>query len=154
MASFVDWWFVHELAMNGEPNHPKSSYMNKDRLGKLKAGPVWDFDWETFVPRKAKSFTIKDAIYYARLFSDPAFVAVVKERWAAQKPMFDGISDYIRSVASKIEVSNEIDAEIWPYPASQTVNGDEQMSFDDAVERIISAYETKLAWLDTQINGM
>jgi hypothetical protein len=43
--TYIDWWLVHELAFNGEPNHPKSTYMHKDRNGKLKAGPVWDFDW-------------------------------------------------------------------------------------------------------------
>jgi len=48
--SFIDWWLVYELALNGEPNHPKSSYMYKDRNEKLKAGPVWDFDWGTFIP--------------------------------------------------------------------------------------------------------
>ena len=43
--SFIKWWLVQELMSNWEPNHPKSTFMTKDRGGKLKMGPLWDFDW-------------------------------------------------------------------------------------------------------------
>ena len=156
IGSFVDWWFVHELSMNGEPNHPKSSYVHKDRLGKLKAGPVWDFDWGTFVPSKANSFTVKSAIYYGRLFSDPIFVGEVKSRWSAYKSKFEQIPTYVRTIATQIKKSNEIDLEMWPLSANAngSVNGDAELSFDDAVERVISAYTNKLEWLDEQITNM
>ena len=152
LNSFVDWWFVHELADNREPGHPKSSYMYKDRNGKLTAGPVWDFDWETFKPNRAKSYSIKNFIYYGRLFEDPVFVSIVKERWALHKSKFDNIPDYIRTVAAKIKKSNETDKTIWPM--GSTVNGDDDMTFDEAVERMITAYKTKLQWLDEKIEGM
>lgn len=156
LESFVDWWFVYELAMNSEPVWPKSSYVHKDRLGKLKAGPVWDFDYNTFVPSKTSKYQIKNAIYYGRLFNDPDFVALVKERWALHKSGFDGIESYIRSVGSKIKASNEIDKAKWPMSAHSagSVNGDQDMTFDEALERMISAYNDKLAWLDTQISNM
>ncbi len=156
LASFVDWWFVHELSMNWEPNYPRSSYMHKDRLGKLVAGPVWDFDMLTYTPRKAGSYTVKQAIYYERLFSDPVFVSLVKERWSMFKSKFEQISNYVRIQASKIKSSNEIDKALWPMSANSagSMNGDQDMTFDDAVERLISSYETKLAWLDTQISKM
>ena len=44
LESFVDWWLVHELTQNAEPNGPRSCYMYKDKDSLLKAGPVWDFD--------------------------------------------------------------------------------------------------------------
>ena len=130
--------------------------MHKDRLGKLKAGPVWDFDWATFRPSQASSYQIDNAIYYGRLFSDPTFVALVKERWTQHKSGFDGIEAYIRSVAAKVKASNEIDKAMWPMSAHSagSVNGDKDMTFDEAVERMISAYNAKLAWLDTQIRNM
>lgn len=46
--SVIDWWFLHELAMNDEFKHPKSVYMYIDGDGKLSAGPVWDFDYQTY----------------------------------------------------------------------------------------------------------
>ena len=46
--SVIDSWFIHELAMNDEYKHPKSVYMYIDGAGKLSAGPVWDFDYQTY----------------------------------------------------------------------------------------------------------
>ena len=152
LNSFVDWWLVHELADNSDPSHPKSSFMYKDRNGKLTAGPVWDFDWGTFKPDRGESYSIKDFIYYERLFEDPVFVSIVKERWAMHKSKFENIPEYIRTVAAKIKKSNETDKTIWPMDSTE--NGDEDMTFDKAVERMITAYKTKLQWLDAEIESM
>ena len=47
--SFVDYLIINELARNND-GFKKSSYFHKDKdklthISKLKAGPVWDFDW-------------------------------------------------------------------------------------------------------------
>lgn len=47
LTSFVDFLLIQELTMNGELAHPKSVYTYIDG-GKLYAGPIWDFDWQTF----------------------------------------------------------------------------------------------------------
>lgn len=46
LTSFVDFWLIQEVMMNSETKHPKScySYINN---GKMYAGPLWDFDWNT-----------------------------------------------------------------------------------------------------------
>ena len=88
MDTFIDWWFVHELVQCGEPGHPKSSYMYRDKGGKLKAGPVWDFDWGTFRSSEVHQFRIKKAIFYGYLFQDPAFVKRVKEKWKESRTDF------------------------------------------------------------------
>ena len=46
--SVIDWFLVQELVMNDEYKHPKSAYMYIDGDGPLTAGPVWDFDWQSF----------------------------------------------------------------------------------------------------------
>ena len=46
--SFADMLLVYEMAMNSEMGHPKSAYMYVDGKGKLRGGPVWDFDWTSF----------------------------------------------------------------------------------------------------------
>ena len=164
IGSFVDNWFVQELAMNSESRYPKSTYMFKDRGGKLKAGPVWDFDYETFYPSKTAKFNAsfnyknKEHVYYERLLQDPQFVAEVKTRWNAYKEGFDQIPAYIREMAAYIKASNELDIVKWPllpeYGIPATVNGDQDMTFDEAVERMISCYEAKLAWMNEQIKKM
>ena len=46
LTSIIDYWLVQELMLNSEMQHPKSVYMYINE-GKLYAGPVWDFDWNT-----------------------------------------------------------------------------------------------------------
>ena len=47
--SVIDYFLVQELTFNNEYKHPKSVYMYINGDGKLTAGPVWDFDWQTFI---------------------------------------------------------------------------------------------------------
>ncbi len=148
--SFIDWWLVHELTGNGEPNHPKSSYMHKDRNGKLKAGPLWDFDWQTFKPYT--EFRVKSSIWYGRFFRDPEFVAAVKQRWTEAEPRFRQVLGFIDRTKQEIQLSLEANCEQWPI--YQNYNGDEQLSFDAAVASLRKCYEERLDWLDSQIKGM
>lgn len=150
--SFVDYWFVFELSMNSEPFHPKSVYMHKDRGGLLKAGPVWDFDWETFVPDKANGYVVKESLYYGRLFEDEAFVARVKERWAELKPFFESVPGYIDARAEQIALSEGFNHTMWPI--TEVVNSDESMTFEEAVARMKNAYSAKLKWLNKKISEM
>lgn len=46
MNSMVDFLLIQEVMMNGELQHPKSVYTYINN-GKMYAGPVWDFDWQT-----------------------------------------------------------------------------------------------------------
>ena len=149
--SYIDWWFVYELAQNSETGHPKSCYMFKDKAKKMKAGPVWDFDCATFKPN-GNHFSSKGSIYYPRLFLDPAFVQRVKERWAILKPEFETIGSFIDEQKNKLQKSADINIEMWPI--SIRVNEDETLPFNEAVERMKSAYNAKLQWFDVQISNM
>ena len=150
MDSFADWWIVMELTGIWEPNHPKSTYMHKDKGGKLVMGPVWDFDWETYTPKTW--FSISEALYYKRLFQDARFVSKVKERWEMYKAGYETIPEYIREQAGRIRNSDMMNSPMWPI--TQTINGDEGMTFDDAVNRMIHTYEDRFEWMDTQISRM
>jgi hypothetical protein len=150
--SYIDWWFVYELSVNSEPVHPKSCYMYKDKSSKLKAGPVWDFDWGTFIPDKGKTLNIRYALYYDRLFHDPMFVVRLKERWNLLKPEFEKVADFIEAEKNRLAKSAEINISMWPI--SSRNNGDETMEYDEAIERMKQAYEARIEWLDNEINNM
>lgn len=149
--SFIDWWLVHELTKNGEPNHPKSSYMHKDKLGKLKAGPVWDFDWGTFTPETSNTI-VTNALYYDKLFQDSEFKAKVKERWMLLKADFLNITTFIEEEKNYLSKSADINIQLWPISSRE--NGDETMSFEKAVERMKASYNDRIQKLDNFINNM
>ena len=153
--SFIDWWLVHEITGNSEPKHPKSSYMHRNTGGKLTMGPVWDFDWETFKPHQY--YQIKDKMYYGRLFQDAQFKQRVKERWNDLEAGFREIPAYIESEAARIKSSESMNHEMWPITpegGQGLVNGDEKLTFDEAVQRMKKAYEDMLEWMDQNINNM
>ena len=145
IPSFIDQWFVVELAMNREYTEPRSlySYYNGGN-DKLHAGPVWDFDRGTFQnPTKAKemgSSRVKayDAflsssskvsrsgykdnqqpcLWYPLLMDDPDFVTMVKARWAVIYPYLQEVVNYIRKYAAENALSWEYESEMWPGTAS------------------------------------
>ena len=151
VTSYIDWWLVHELSTNREPNQPRSCYMYKKRDGKLYAGPAWDFDYMTFDPNY-NYFNLKATMWYPYLFKYPEFIAALKARWAEVEEIFKGIDQYIVTTAEKIKESNEINLSMWPI--SSTVNGDESMSYDEAIETMRAAYQNRLTRVGNNISWM
>ncbi len=151
IQSYIDWYLVYELAGNPEPCHPKSCYMYKARNGKLYAGPVWDFDWGTFKPN-VTGLCLENTIWYIYMFNNNEFKNTIKARWNELRPKFEDIEDFIREQAALIKESNEINIAKWPI--SGTTNGDEEMSFDEAIERMITAYKGRIESVDSAINAL
>jgi hypothetical protein len=151
VQSYIDWWLIHELARNSEPLSPKSCYMYKKRDGKLFAGPLWDFDWLTFTMNNKNLTVVTTSLYYEYLFRYPEFKLAVKERWAEVKDTFADIENYILSQADLIRSSNETNIEKWPISIS--VNGDEKMTFDEAVEAMRTAFRSRLQTIESYISS-
>lgn len=79
LASVVDQLLIYEMSMNTEFRHPKSVYMYMDGLGKLKAGPVWDFDWLSF-PTLGSGYTEEsDRSYTASLMSMSSMISAGRQ---------------------------------------------------------------------------
>lgn len=103
MDSFVDWYLINEIARNQDGAFSKNCLMNLARGGKLKMGPLWDFEkafGNTTKKEPAEGFVIKGVKWYERLFQDPAFVTKVKER-------FDYFYTHQQDILSEINVNAE-----------------------------------------------
>lgn len=149
--SFIDWWFVHEIANNGEPWHPKSCYFHKAPDGKMKAGPVWDFDWYTFIP-DCDWWSCKTTIWYKNLLRDPLYKARVKKKWRDSLPDFESVVDFIDATAAEIHDSAIENCKQWPI--DQEINFDENLSWEDAVARLRAAYIQRLKWMDKEMERL
>ena len=149
--SYVDWYLVHTLALNREPNHPKSSYMHKDRGGKLIAGPVWDFDYGTF-RLETSGLTIYNAIWYDALLNNKTFVTRLKERWVANKAKLEQVETFIEKTAEQIRESAEGNQVMWPVSGSPNYDGD--LPFSEAIERMQQAYRQRIENIDKAIEAL
>ena len=151
LQSFADYFIVYELTENAEPSHPKSVYMYKD-AGTLKAGPVWDFDWETFVDRK-KAWGIKNGVWYNALLKHNEFKKLLQNSWNQYKSSFENIKPFIDSLAEYTRSSNERNIELWPIIIPLKNFPDKDKSFDEAISMMKSAYSKRLLELDSLLNG-
>lgn len=161
--SFIDWWMVLEISEIHEPGNPRSCYMYKGRDGvdspagtraKLKAGPVWDFDMWSYVPKRVNPFYTYYTLYYKKLFNDPSFVAKAKARWNEFKLELTDLDDYIDNIAATLANSNSRNIAMWPIEGWSTKNDDEEMTYEEAIATMKSTLAARIARLDVLINAL
>ncbi len=154
--SAIDYLIVEELTGNNDfygtwPSvGPHSAYMYKARNGKLYSGPVWDFDYHTFYPGGSRTWVgAKKTMLYPALQKDPKFQARLVERWNARKAALKKLPDYIDSQVDYLRVSESVNQQLWPI--SNRENGDETMTFQQAVDRMKKSFLDKWEWMDENI---
>lgn len=155
--SYIDWWLLHELALNGEPGHPKSSYMYKARNGKLFAGPAWDFDWGTFSSSYQNRWVIPHAIWYPYLLKYPEYIEKLKERWQEHRNSLEAVATYIETRGETLKESGVYDCQTWPINPGFTggyINGDELLSYPESIDQLKSRYIQRFNWIDENINKL
>ncbi len=150
LDSFCDWYIVHELTGNMEPNHPKSCYYHY-RDGMLVAGPVWDFDWYTFIPG-VKGLKIDHSLFYGNLLQHDEFKARLKLRWDALKPAFTTLGSFVDEQVEIIRFSEAVNHQQWPI--GQWINGDENLSFQEAVDRLKLALQERISEVEIGIYSL
>ena len=93
IPSFVDFMIMNELASNVD-GYEYSTYFHKDRNGKLRAGPIWDFDLtygnDLFFAGYDRSHTDvwqfnngdnEGAAFWEKLFNNSTFKCYLTKRW-------------------------------------------------------------------------
>jgi hypothetical protein len=160
MNSFVDWFLINEIAKNNDACFYSSCYMNLKRGGKLKMGPLWDFDIGFGNINyngcdATDGFWIKNVAWYTRLFQDPVFVARVKERfdyfYNHQSDIFNYIDQQVVYLKYSIKENdsrwNIINSKIWP---RENVIGD----YQDEIDFMKDWLKERFEWLKEAFEGL
>ena len=162
MDSFVDWYLINEIAKNYDANFQTSCYMNLKRGGKLKMGPIWDFDiafggypWEpqAAIANDVEGFNVKNVEWYSRLFKDPVFLARVKVRFNKIYSERQKILDYIDSKAKFLSGKVVEDNKLWG-----TISGDVsnvsavKTEYNNYVSNLKTWITARFEWLHIHIN--
>ncbi len=166
MTSLIDYWIIFEVTANHEVLHPKSIYFHKDRGGKLAAGPIWDFDYQTLIQATQTSWINYNLSYAYNEYpwyennwwnllikQNSEFKAALKQRWQEWYPFLQTIPAFIEQEREKISEAAARNLTKWPeIDDTGYVNGDERLSFDAAVDRLKSVYSTRLNWMNNEIS--
>jgi hypothetical protein len=146
--SFIDYWIVFEVMGNHELGNPGSVYMHKDRGGKLVAGPCWDFDWGVLSyntsPQARTGLVNGKAIWYERLMQDPAFKSKLKARYEELLPKLETIPAFMDESEALLTESARLNFKLWNPAEDGMINGDERLTFHDAVTRLKTIYQERL----------
>lgn len=192
MDSAIWFMFVQELTGNGDFFNtdggvsttyygPHSTYLYKDRKksdgteSKIFMGPVWDFDYHTFIYERKRTTWGREYVeesrwnkwvganqqnyYYYYLCKDPVFRSRMLSLWEGYKALVNStdFATYINSMAEYIKESEVLNTEMWGWSNTnldQGQNGDNNMDFLPAVAELIKAYSAKLGWMDENLSTL
>ena len=158
--SFIDYWIVYEVMTNHELGNPGSVMFHKDTGGLLTAGPCWDFDWGVlsfYTNDGTRNLVNGNAIWYSRLFQDPAFKAKVKARFLELKPQLLTIPTYMEECEKLLEKSATLNFKMWNPAEDKSqnggsiINGDENMTFQAAVQRLKNNFNTHMSVIESKL---
>jgi hypothetical protein len=168
VPSFVDVVIINELSRNVD-GYIRSTYLHKDRGGKLAAGPLWDYDlaWGTGGIRR--NLEIQGWQYeqqrvnppandwFSRLFQDPAFVDRVAARWQELRGgvLSDAALDArIDELATPLAGAADRNFQRWPnLTRARIVNWattPTAATWQGQVDYLRDWAHQRAAWLDTQ----
>ena len=175
VPSFIDFFLLNEISNNVD-GYRLSTFMHKDKNGKLKMGPIWDFNlafgnadycgggntnvWAyKFNERCSGDFWLVP-FWWDRLLQDPAFVAELKARWNALRSgafSENSILAKISSYKDTLEKAGAIDTnfETWEilgvylWPNNFVGN-----SFLDENNYLSGWAMDRLTWMDNAINSL
>lgn len=160
-VSFVDWYLINEITKNNDACFFSSCYLNITPGGKLKMGPLWDYDIAlgnvNYNDNQSyEGFWIKEKVtWFSRMFEDPSFVALVKERFAYFKSKENDMLTNINENATYLKFSviennakwNTLYEQTWP---NYAVWG----SYNNEVQYLKQWLSKRLAWLESAFSEL
>lgn len=163
---------------------PHSTFLYKDSCGPINFGPVWDFDYHTLTlyqdgignqgdenPRIRRwellsmdykqgssgwgSSSSENKYYFADLAkNDAIFRALLESRWNEYKNTWkNDLPKYIDQTAEYIRISEYYNQKKWG-SLNNTQNGDWNLSFQEAVNAIKTAFQKRWQFIDENLSKL
>jgi hypothetical protein len=172
--SFIDYFIVNEISKNVD-GYRLSTFLYKDKEsngGKLKMGPVWDYDiawhnadycggdilngWAYQFPCEYDYWQVP--FWWSRLMQDPLFTEHLKCRWLLMRSTTlsnDYFMSFIDSVATLLDESQFrnflkwpiLGTYVWPNPAPFPE------SYEEEINVLKSWLVNRLNWIDQNLPG-
>ena len=175
LDSFIDFFILNEFSKNPD-GFRLSTYLHKEKGGKLKMGPIWDFNlafgnvnycdgdspfgWAHRFNDICSGDTWQVPFWWNRFLDDPEYVSLLKERWAilrSGKLSEDIVLGRLRELQENLKGSSAIDKNfgkwlilgkyIWP----NKFIGD---SYDSEINYLEEWIIERFEWLDQNINEL
>jgi len=150
--SFVDWYIINEILRNEEASFKSECYMSLKRGEKLKMGPLWMM--LRILGRNSNAIAglvVKNSKWYERLFQDPAFVSMVKERYSyfyQNKDVILREIDDNMSYLNRSAIENGIRWEVFYVRDANKIT----KLYNEEVTVLKEWLDTRMDWLNVEFN--
>tara|TARA_B110000240_G_scaffold198163_1_gene256891 strand:- start:610 stop:3879 length:3270 start_codon:yes stop_codon:yes gene_type:complete len=162
VPSFVDYMLMAEIASNVDA-YALSTYFHKDRGGKLRAGPIWDYNltygndlfnfFGNIFDRSSTNvwqfnYSNTGAYFWNDLFNNPAFKCYLAKRFnevtSAGEPLnYDYISNLIDTTVALISEAVVRENEKW-----NTID-----NFSGEVTNMKNWIQQRITWMQNNLGG-
>ena len=175
LDSFIDFFILNEFSKNPD-GFRLSTYLHKEKGGKLKMGPIWDFNlafgnvnycdgdspygWAHRFNDICSGDNWQVPFWWNRFLDDPEYVSLLKERWAILRSEIlssDTVSGRLRELQENLKGSSAIDKNfgkwlilgkyIWP---NKFIGN----SYDSEINYLEEWINERFDWLDQNINEL
>lgn len=179
VKSFIDYFIVNELSRNND-GFKKSVFYNKNKNtsgGKLKAGPVWDFDWGYKNLGSCDIFSNEDGSgwahlindcptdnystgWYLRLMQDSTFANELRCTYEGYRTnILDTVNifSYIDSMRALVQNAQARHFQKWPILGMSGFAPELDpiaTSYDMELDKLKAWIALRLIWLDDNIPGL
>lgn len=160
VPSFVDWYLINEITKNNDAIFYASCYMNMVPGGKLKMGPIWDFDIALGNVSYNNNFDpiglwVSQSSWMARLFQDTFFVHQVQQRFNYFNSRVNNFLQNIDSNASQLSLSVAANNNVWQtlgkYIGSNPVLAS---TYPGEIQNLKNWLTTRMSWLQSTYSAM
>lgn len=178
--SFIDYLILNELTRNND-GFKKSSYFHKDKdsateIAKLKAGPVWDFDWAWKNINECPILSVTDGSgwahqindcqpdvnspgWYIRLLQDSHFRDLFRCRWENLRTTILSLPALNAAIDSRANYLDQAQARHFEKWGNLGVNtgapelDSDPTTFAGQITKFKNWIAVRIAWLDNNIPG-
>jgi hypothetical protein len=161
-STFVDYFIINELCRNVDAFR-LSTYLQKDRDGKLAMGPVWDFDigfdnggrvpinnWVVNYNTYVKDDAWMMPFWWPRLLEDPQFRTEVKQRWSTLRAGVlsnTALNQLITNTATYLKTNGAVKRNYDKWDKGIGVN------YDQSVDDLQEFLQQRALWMDVTIGN-
>jgi hypothetical protein len=160
VPSFVDFMLINELASNADA-YQFSTYFHKDRNGKLRAGPIWDFNLtygnDLFLWGYDRSKTNiwqfsngdnEGAKFWTDLFNNPLYKCYFAKRWnqltqTGQPLNYSSLVQFIDATLNYISEAKVREHQKWGTVTNQ----------DTEITNLKAFLSNRISWITTNLGS-
>ena len=159
IEDFVRFYWVQEFSKNLDGKFQRSIYITREQNGRIKMGPVWDFDLAYGIgmvgtTTTPNGWTIRRSSgWYKWLWSNKDFSAYATEYWKKNKQTFFDLLSFIDYTSNTLYPAITNDNYRWP-----VMNTDENLYHEKAFENYTAAIDDlknwilqRLYWIDSNL---